>query len=190
FDVFGIHAELFSAATSQWNEYLMVGGTMVGVRFEQSNETVSTRYFTQDHLGSIAVITNESGIAVERLSYDAWGKRRFGNGTDDVADIITSQTTRGFTGQEELSDVGLVPLNGRVYAPLIGPMVRGDPFVPDPTNGPAWNRYSYVINNPTSITDPNGYCFLGLCHLFRSIGRFFSHNLGQIFQIVAMTVCV
>jgi hypothetical protein len=39
--------------------------------------TVSTRYFHLDHLSSIAVITNESGAVVERLSYDAWGKRRF-----------------------------------------------------------------------------------------------------------------
>jgi hypothetical protein len=37
-----------------------------------------------DHLGSISVATDENGNVVERLSYDAWGKRRFANGTDDV----------------------------------------------------------------------------------------------------------
>jgi len=203
FDVFGIHAELFEAATSQWNEYLMVGGALVGVRFERSDATVSTRYFTSDHLGSIAVITDENANVVERLSYDAWGKRRFPNGTDDVADSITSQTSRGFTGQEELADVGLVHLNGRVYDPLVGRMMSADPFVPDPMNAQAWNRYSYVINNPLSITDPNGYCFLGLCSFFKAIGNAISsffHGLqnlfrsvpilGNLIQIAATAICV
>lgn len=34
-----------------------------------------TRYFHLDHLGSIRVITGESGAAVERLAYDPSGKR-------------------------------------------------------------------------------------------------------------------
>jgi uncharacterized protein RhaS with RHS repeats len=71
FDAFGVHVELFSATISQWNEYLVAGGQMVGVRFERSNSTVATRYFHQDHLGSIAVITDETGAVAERLSYDA-----------------------------------------------------------------------------------------------------------------------
>ncbi len=154
-DAFGVHVEYFMAGTSQWNEYLIVGGKMVGVRFERSDLSVSTRYFVRDHLGSVAVLTDENGLVVERLSYDAWGKRRFPNGTDDPTGSITSQTSRGFTGQEELADVGLVHLNGRVYDPLIGRMMTADPMVPDPTNGQAWNRYSYVINNPLSFTDPS-----------------------------------
>jgi hypothetical protein len=108
-DAFGVHVELFSASISQWNEYLVAGGQMVGVRFERSDSTVTTRYFHPDHLGSIAVITDEAGAVAERLSYDAWGKRRFPNGADDPSGSITSQTTVGFTGQEELADVGLVP---------------------------------------------------------------------------------
>jgi hypothetical protein len=36
--------------------------------------------------------------------------------------------TRDFTGQEQLTDVGLVHLNGRVYDPLVRPMIS----VPDP----------------------------------------------------------
>ena len=86
---------------------------------QTASETLTTRYFHTDHLGSISVITNENGVVVERLSYDAWGKRRNPNGTDDPAGTITSQTTRGFTGEEELSVAGLVHLNGRVYDPIL-----------------------------------------------------------------------
>ena len=191
-DAFGVHVEYFVAGTNQWNEYLIVGGRLIGVRFERSDNTVSTRYFVNDHLGSVAVLTDENALVVERLSYDAWGKRRFPNGADDPAGSITSQTSRGFTGQEELADVGLVHLNGRVYDPLIGRMMTADPFVPDPTNGQAWNRYSYVINNPLSFTDPNGYCFLGLCSVFNAIGSFFRaifQNPLQILQIAVSAIC-
>ena len=108
---------------------------------------------------------------VERLSYDAWGKRRFSNGADDPAGSIASQTTYGFTGQEELSVTGLVHLNGRVYDSLIGRMMSADPTVPDALNPQAWNRYSYVGNDPLTFTDPTGYSWLS--SFFSSIGNFF-----------------
>jgi RHS repeat-associated protein len=163
------------------------------------SDSVTTRYFHTDNLGSIAVITNESGVVVERDSYDAWGKRRFPNGADDPSGSIESQTTRGFTGQEELADVGLVHLNGRVYDPLIGRMMSADPFVPDPLNAQAWNRYSYVINNPLAFTDPNGYCFLGMCSWGKGISKFFNHAfrglrlgpsiIGDLVEILAVAFC-
>jgi RHS repeat-associated protein len=159
---------------------------MLGMRV-LSASTVTTRYFHTDNLGSIAVITDETGAVVERDGYDAWGKRRFPNGADDPTGSLTSQTTRGFTGQEELSDVGLVHLNGRVYDPLIARMMSADPVVPDPMNGQAWNRYSYVINNPLAFTDPSGYCFLGLCGLGNDISSFFNNIFKQIGRVLRGT---
>ena len=171
FDSFGAHAE-FMPGSGQWNEYLKVGNVLVGVRFlALATETVTLRYFHTDHLGSIAVITDGNGAVAERLSYDAWGKRRFANGADDPSGSITSQTTYGFTGQEELSVTGLVHLNGRVYDSLIGRMMSADPTVPDALNPQAWNRYSYVGNDPLTFTDPTGYSWLS--SFFSSIGNFF-----------------
>jgi uncharacterized protein RhaS with RHS repeats len=80
FDAFGVHAELFVSGTSSWYDYVGVGGSMLGVRVLHSDNSVTTRYFHKDHLGSLAVITNETGAVVERDSYDAWGKRRFPTG--------------------------------------------------------------------------------------------------------------
>jgi RHS repeat-associated protein len=186
-----VHAELFSSAVSQWNDFLMVGGAMIGLRVLHSDSSVTTRYFHSDNLGSIAVITDESGNVVERDSYDAWGKRRYPTGADDPSGSIESQTTRGFTGQEELADVGLVHLNGRVYDPLVGRMTSADPMVPDPLNGQAWNRYSYVINNPLAFTDPNGYSWLST-FLDRSFGVLFRKFpiLGALFEIFEVGLCV
>jgi RHS repeat-associated protein len=112
----------------------------------ESSLTVATRYFHTDNLGSISVMTNDTGAVVERDGYDAWGKRRFASGADDTNNTLTSpRPPRGFTGQEELSDVGLVHLNGRVYDPLLARMTSADPMVPDPLNGQAWNRYHTMI---------------------------------------------
>ena len=48
-------------------------------------------------------------------------------------------------------------MNGRVYDPLLGKFLSGDPLIQDPTNGQSYNRYSYVLNNPTNLTDPTGF---------------------------------
>jgi RHS repeat-associated protein len=53
-----------------------------------------------------------------------------------------------------LAVFNLVHLNGRVYDPLVGRMMSADPTVPNPLNGQAWNRYSYVGNNPLAFTAP------------------------------------
>ena len=169
FDGFGAHAE-WIPSSGKWNEYLTVGNVMVGVRFVV-NGTATTRYFHTDHLGSISVITDQSGNVLERLSYDAWGKRRFANGADDPSGSITSQTTRGFTDQEELGVGGLVHLNGRIYDPLFGRMLSADPTIPDPLNAQAWNRYSYVGNDPLTFTDPSGFSWLST--FFHEVATFF-----------------
>jgi RHS repeat-associated protein len=172
FDAFGVHAELFTAATTQWTDYLMVAGSMVGMRVLHADQSVQVRYFHQDHLGSIAAVSDESGAsAVERNAYDPWGREQSSSGT-------ASQTIRGYTGQELLASVGLVHLNGRVYDPVIGRMMSADPVVGDPLNGQTWNRYSYVNNNPLAYTDPTGYC--AVCGVVDSAGTFLRHSFGWI----------
>ena len=115
-----------------WNNYLFAGDAgMIGVRFEKSDGTVRTRYFHKDHLGSVQRLTDETGAAVDTESYDAWGKRRYPNAHPDDGNLPASQTTRAFTGHEQL-DVGLVHMNGRVYDPQIGRFMSADPVVETP----------------------------------------------------------
>ncbi|WP_276576603.1 RHS repeat-associated core domain-containing protein, partial [Bradyrhizobium sp. 21] len=161
---FGVLAEVANPGqvSQKWTDYLSVGNAKVGMRVLQTaSETLTTRYFHTDHLGSISVITDENALVVERLSYDAWGKRRNPNGTDDTTGSITSQTTRGFTGEEELSVGSLVHLNGRVYDALLARFTSADTMIESPYSTQGWNRYSYVGNDPLTFTDPSGHCFLG-----------------------------
>jgi RHS repeat-associated protein len=174
---FGVLAEVSNpgAAAAIWIDYLAAGSAKVGMRvFQVASETLQTRYFHTDHLGSISVITDENGVVVERLSYDAWGKRRYPDGTDDTTGSITSQTTRGFTGEEQLSTADLVHLNGRIYDPILARFTSADPTVTDPVNPQGWNRYSYVGNDPLAYTDPNGFSWLS--SFFHGVVNFISHN--------------
>lgn len=63
------------------------------IQVSQLSETVGDhRYFHSDNLGSIAVVTDSIGNALEYLSYDPWGRRRAldGNPTEAWASNFSS----------------------------------------------------------------------------------------------------
>ncbi|MFN8753953.1 MAG: RHS repeat domain-containing protein, partial [Burkholderiales bacterium] len=120
--------------------------------------TRSDRTFHRDHLGSTVAITDENGT--EFLGYDAWGKRRNANGQDNNIAAwvgLSSKTDRGYTGHEHIDDIGLIHMNGRLYDPITGRMMSADPIIQAPYFLQNYNRYSYVMNNPLSLTDPSGF---------------------------------
>ncbi|MFN7221108.1 MAG: RHS repeat domain-containing protein, partial [Burkholderiales bacterium] len=90
-----------------------------------------------------------------------WGKRRNTNGQDNnnIAAWVglSSKTDRGYTGHEHIDDIGLIHMNGRLYDPITGRMMSADPIIQAPYLLQNYNRYSYVMNNPLSLTDPSGF---------------------------------
>ncbi|AMS31800.1 hypothetical protein AEM42_04195 [Betaproteobacteria bacterium UKL13-2] len=123
-----------------------------------SSSMRSDRTFHRDHLGSTVAITDENGT--EFLGYDAWGKRRNANGQDNNIAAwvgLSSKTDRGYTGHEHIDDIGLIHMNGRLYDPITGRMMSADPIIQAPYLLQNYNRYSYVMNNPLSLTDPSGF---------------------------------
>jgi RHS repeat-associated protein len=137
----------------------VAGGTLsAGNPAIGANQPSSLRYMHHDHLGSVAVVTNETGAVLERLAFDPWGKRRNINGLADTTDSLVGLTTdRGYTEHEHLDEMGVIHMNGRIYDPLIGRMMSADPFIQAPAALQSYNRYSYVMNNPLNLTDPSGY---------------------------------
>ena len=148
---------------TEYVHYLFAGGERVAIHTEDDAPTPSEtlRYLHTDHLGSVDTITDDAGAVVERLSYDAWGKRRTASGTDVWEDpalpIAAEETRRGFTDHEHLDDFALVHMNARVYDPKLGRFLSPDPFIQFPESTQGFNRYTYTLNNPLSFTDPTGY---------------------------------
>ena len=133
--------------------YISTPEGAVGIVTLRSDGSNDIRYWHKDHLGSVAVIVDPTGAVKQKYSYDAWGNR---------STILQSDQTgeeRGFTGHELLAEVGIVHMNGRLYDPATGRMLSADPIVQDRFDGQNYNRYTYVLNNPLSLTDPTGFSF-------------------------------
>ena len=136
--------------------HYITGGDGLAAIFVKNNGMDTLYYVHTDHLGSINVITNESGAVVKNYSFDSWGRRR--NPVDWTYDNIPSTFlfSRGFTGHEHLDHFDLINMNGRVYDPLLGRFLSPDNFVQSPDFTQSFNRYGYCLNNPLIYTDPDG----------------------------------
>ena len=143
-------------------------------------------YTLKDHQGSLAAVIH--GNAVERLSYDPWGRRR--NTTDFGYGNVSHTFDRGYTFHEHYDGFDLINMkftlsersaklclstaercelggaNGRLYDPILGRMLSPDIVVQDEQNSQAYNRYSYCFNNPLRYTDPSGYVVRGSRNYF------------------------
>jgi len=121
------------------------------------NDGVDTLYYIHtDHLGSINVITNQSGVVVKNYSFDAWGRRRNPENWTYANVPSTFLFSRGFTDHEHLDQFALINMNGRVYDPLLARMLSPDNFVQLPDFTQNFNRYTYCLNNPLIYKDPDG----------------------------------
>ncbi|KKO49552.1 hypothetical protein VT06_04930 [Arsukibacterium sp. MJ3] len=61
-----------------------------------------------------------------------------------------------------INDFDVIHMGGRTYNPILGRFMQADPHIQAPSNLQNYNRYSYVLNNPMSYTDPSGYFFKGI----------------------------
>ncbi|MBP8656087.1 MAG: RHS repeat-associated core domain-containing protein, partial [Kiritimatiellae bacterium] len=98
-----------------------------------------------DGLGSIAVLTDESGATVQTYTYAAFGSIRTQTGTD--LNRIT------YTAREAMGDsLGFFYYRHRIYDPHTARFTSEDPlgFVDGAS------RYVYVGNNPVNMVDPKG----------------------------------
>jgi RHS repeat-associated protein len=129
----------------------------IGVEIERGTNPTEFYWTHLDRLGSPVAMTGLEGSVQEPLAYDAWGKRRTTDGAATPNNLDGQLDNRGYTGHEMLDQLDLVHMNGRVYDPLVARFLSGDPLLQDPGNGQSYNRYSYVLNNPTNMTDPTGF---------------------------------
>ena len=108
-------------------------------------------YLLKDHLGSASVLTDASGNPVTGADtrYYPFGEARFSTGL-----MLTDKL---FTGQREITGLGIYHYGARFYAPKLGRFLSADTIVPGYANPQNLNRFSYVLSNPLRYTDPTGH---------------------------------
>lgn len=112
----------------------------------------TVEYYHLDALGSVRVITDQTGAVIERHDYLPFGEEWSPTPTTDP---------RKFTGKERDAETGYDYFGARYLSAKTARFTTVDPAftiaenLADPQR---WNRYTYVRNNPLRFTDPDGRC--------------------------------
>jgi len=121
-------------------------------------------YVHPDAQGSTTLVTGPNGepyrgdeSIYNNLYYDPWGRR-----IDDTYQPVPNNRIAGprqlYTAQYHDDEIYLINMKGRMYDPVDRRFLTADPVIADPLASQSLNRYPYVRNNPTTLTDPTGLC--------------------------------
>jgi RHS repeat-associated protein len=125
-------------------------------------------YYLFDGLGSVAAVTDPSGTAVNRYTYDPYGKT-----TETKLTGAVTNPWR-YTGEHQDTQTGLYKIGHRYYQPELGRWTQGDPLqiVLNGLRPAESSPYSYAGCDPINKTDPSGlisedavFCVLGVLGL-------------------------
>jgi len=173
--------ERVKTATGITEHKYSVGNVIITDRSNNQNDTF---YLHKDHLGSTTSITNSAGSIVQHINYDPWGKQnRFYNSGSLLGKLVQQSPaeSNGYTGHKQISGLDIIHMNGRIYDPTLGRFLQADPHIQAPKNSQNYNRYSYVLNNPMSYTDPSGY-------FFKKLGKFIKKHWRTALSIAIAAV--
>ncbi len=95
------------------------------------------------------MVTDAAGTVVGEDRFYPFGETRFTTGN--------MQTDKLFTGQRQITGLGIYHFGARFYSPKLGRFLSPDTIVPSYANPQNLNRFSYTLNNPLRYTDPTGH---------------------------------
>jgi RHS repeat-associated protein len=86
------------------------------------------RYYPHaNHLYSVAALTDQADVVVERYTYDAYGTQKITDGSGNVTRAKSSVGwDRGFTGYITDNETGLLHARARQYSPPLGRFIARD----------------------------------------------------------------
>ncbi|MBZ5533996.1 MAG: hypothetical protein LAO20_21405 [Acidobacteriia bacterium] len=144
----GIVAESDLAGTLN-SEYVFFGGKRVARRDLAAPTGVS--YYFSDNLKTASVITDSAGVIKAESDYYPWG--------GELQFIANDSNHYKFTGKERDFESGLDYFGVRYYSNGLGRWTSPDPkgiALRHLLNPQKLNKYSYVLNSPLTLFDPNG----------------------------------
>jgi RHS repeat-associated protein len=110
--------------------------------------TWTPRFYGDDGLGSVRVLTDASGAKTDGYDYDVFGNL--------LASTGTTPNNYRFTGEQSDTSLGLYYLRARYYNTGAGRFWSRDSAEVDTNNPRELNRYVYVADNPVNAIDPTG----------------------------------
>ena len=128
---------------------LAVGILLAPVPARAQEEVV---YYHTDAIGSVRMITSETGAVIGRYDYLPFG---------ELVPIVPPAPAdpRQFAGKERDAETGLDYFGARYYRKESGRFTTVDPVMNIEaalTDPQRWNRYAYSLNNPLRYIDPDG----------------------------------
>ena len=141
-----------------------------GLIGSKDGSSLENLYYHYNNIGSTTEVTADDGTVVYRFAYDTYGE--FIGIEDETGENLLSGSTvlsqilakidirflyNGQLGIETESN-GLYYMRARYYNPQIKRFINRDILDGDITDSQTLNRYSYVLGNPVSLTDPFGLC--------------------------------
>ncbi|MCC5855649.1 MAG: VCBS repeat-containing protein [Idiomarina sp.] len=172
-----------------------VGSTLITrTQPASGSATEQLQWLHGDAQGSTIAITStlapDNTVLRQQLRYDPWGKQTsaYQHSSFNLARRIGDY--QGYTGHTHVNELELIHMGGRTYNPVLGRFMQADPFIQAGANLQNYNRYSYVLNNPMSYTDPSGYFFKPMASsVWRSISRRAGPEISQAIVAVGSAFC-
>jgi len=111
-----------------------------------------TLYYVEDHLGTVRVVTDETGTKAnaEFHDYEPFG-------VEIPPSTNVAENTHQYTGQERDAATQMDYMHFRYYGSNLGRFLKPDNINGNPMNPQDWNLYSYVHGNPVNFNDPTGH---------------------------------
>ena len=136
-------AETNTSGATQ-NEYIYFNGA----RIARHDSTTHVYYYFSDQIGTAQLISNSTGTVCYDSDSTPFGYQM----------VYTSTCTQefNFAGMQLDSETGNYDTWHRYYQPNLGRWMSPDRKRGNASNPQSLNRYAYVLNNPTNLTDPLG----------------------------------
>jgi RHS repeat-associated protein len=150
-----------------YDEDALLGGESQPWSYSDSFVYGGKRHYHLDHLGSVRMVTDNSGYSISEHDYYPFGttmtrtyQEQLNWGDPHIDANRFAGHWRDFLGQLNADNTEYIDyMHARYYDPNVGRFTSVDPLMDvqkaafEPQR---WNRYAYVLDNPIRNRDPDG----------------------------------